>query len=588
MRGLSFITFSILILLLVLVACGTEVSPTEAVTQPTAVPPTERPTLQSTNVPVAPTTTASSEQATDTPTTAPNVVSSGGNTAEARLVKDAVLQRLGSEPPTLDPHLTVSGDSAIYVVEIFGGLVTIDRDLQIAPDLAKDWEISNGGKTYTFFLREDAKFHDGKPVTAQDFKWSMERASDPATLSPVVDVYLGDIEGFQDKINGRTDSIPAIKVVDEHTLSITLDAPKVVFLAKLTYPTAFVLDRENVEGNSKWFEEPNGTGPFKLAEHEPGVILRLERNDFFHLDPPNLFGVDFSLSGGDSLLMYENNEIHVTGVGLINLASILDPSNPLSGQVIQAPAGFDVSYFGLNSNEPPFDDVKVRQALNYAVDRSTLATVLLEDLVVPATGILPPALPGYSPDIQGYEYNPEKARQLLSESKYGANLEELPRIVLTLPGSFGATVGPINEAIVQMWRENLGIEMEILQTEWAIFLQDLHQERFQMYGGLMWSADYPDPENFLDGLFYSESSNNNTKYSNPEVDRLLEEARVELDQAVRFETYHQIEQAIMDDAPWVPLWHGNGGYALLKPEVKDYYLFPMTVPRFRYPYIVEE
>jgi oligopeptide transport system substrate-binding protein len=581
------------ILLLVGIACGSDavstVLPVQSTVAPTftAVPPV------ATSVPSGPAATSSvpsarsDSSAMETPTEAPTVAPAVALTEES-FVEDAVLQRLGPEPATLDPHLTVSSDSALYVVEIFGGLVTIDRNLRIAPDLAKDWEISNGGKTYTFFLREDATFHNGKPVTAQDFKWSMERASDPALLSPVADVYLGDIEGFQDKIEGRTDNIPAIRVIDDHTLSITIDAPKVFFISKMTYPTAFVLDRENVEGNERWFTEPNGTGPFRLVEHAPGEIIRFERFDGYHLGPAKLAGVDFSLSGGDSLLMYENDEIHVTGVGLINLASILDPANPLSENVIQAPPGFDISYFGMNTNEPPFDDVKVRQALNYAVDKATLATVLLEDLVVPAKGILPPALPGYTPNISGYEYDPEKALQLLRESKYGDNLEDLPRIVLTLPGSFGATVGPVNEAIVQMWQENLGIEIEILQTEWAIFLKDLHDKRFQMFGGLAWSADYPDPENFLDGLFYSQSSNNNTKYSNPIVDSLLEQARVEQDQELRFETYHQIEQMIMDDAPWVPLWHGNGGYALLKPEVKDYFLFPMTVPRFRYAYIVEE
>jgi len=584
MRRLSLLAF---ILIFVAIACGTEATATAPAIQPTAVPPTAIPAPAATSVPAAPAATIPSARSAATPTAAPTAAPAAA-VPDERIVRDAVLLRLGPEPPTLDPHLAVSTDSALYIVEIFGGLVTIDRNLQVVPDLAKDWEISNGGKTYTFFLREDAKFHNGKPVTAQDFKWSLERAAEPATLSPVVDVYLGDIEGFKDKIEGRTDSIPAIQVIDDYTLSITIDAPKVFFLSKLTYPTAFVLDRENVEGDEKWFTHPNGTGPFKLAEHAPGEIIRLERNDFYHLGPAKLAGVEFSLSGGDSLLMYENDELHVTGVGLINLASVLDPSNPLSEDVIQAPPGFDISYFGMNTNEPPFDDVKVRQALNYAADRATLAKVLLEDLVVPANGILPPALPGYSPDIKGYEYNPEKARQLLRESKYGDNLDELPRIVLTLPGSFGATVGPVIEAIVQMWRENLGIELEILQTEWAIFLQDLHEERFQMFGGLGWIADYPDPENFLDGLFHSQSSNNNTKYSNLEVDALLEKARVEQDQAARFETYHQVEQMIMDDAPWVPLWHGNGGYALLKPQVKDYFLFPMTVPRFRYAYIVEE
>ena len=587
--------FSLLgiVLLLVGIACGSDavstVLPVQSTVAPTitAAPPTATSTASAPASTGAAPSARTDSSPRETPTEAPTVAAAQALTEES-FIQDAVLQRLGPEPSTLDPHLTVSTDSALYVVEIFGGLVTIDRNLRVAPDLAKDWEISNGGKTYTFFLREDATFHNGKPVTAQDFKWSMERASDPALLSPVVDVYLGDIEGFQDKIDGRTDSIPAIRVIDDHTLSITIDAPKVFFLSKMTYPTAFVLDRENVEGNERWFTEPNGTGPFRLAEHAPGEIIRFERFDGYHLGPAKLAGIDFSLSGGDSLLMYENDEIHVTGVGLINLASILDPANPLSENVIQAPPGFDISYFGMNTNEPPFDDVKVRQALNYAVDKATLATVLLEDLVVPAKGILPPALPGYTPNISGYEYDPEKALQLLRESKYGDNLDELPRIVLTLPGSFGATVGPVNEAIVQMWQENLGIEIEILQTEWAIFLKDLHEDRFQMFGGLAWSADYPDPENFLDGLFYSQSSNNNTKYSNQIVDALLEQARVEQDQELRFETYHQIEQMIIDDAPWVPLWHGNGGYALLKPEVKDYFLFPMTVPRFRYAYIVEE
>lgn len=585
MRRFSLLAF---ILILVAIACGSEPATTAPAAQPTAEPTTAVSAPTATAVPAAPAATTPAGRIAPTSTAPTATAAPAAAIPEEKFVRSAILQRLGPEPPTLDPHITVSGESAIYVVEIYGGLVTIDKNLRVAPDLAKDWEISEDGKTYTFHLREDAKFHDGKPVTAHDFKWSMERASDPATLSPVVDVYLGDIEGFKAKIEGRADSIPAIRVVDDYTLSITIDAPKVFFLSKLTYPTAFVLDRENLEGNDKWFNEPNGTGPFKLAEYAPGEIIRLERNDLYHLETPKLAGVDFSLSGGDSLLMYENDEIHVTGVGLINLASILDPSNPLSENVIQAPPGFDVSYFGMNADEPPFDDVKVRQALNYAVDKATLATVLLEDLVVPAKGILPPALPGYTPNIQGYEYNPDKARQLLSESKYGDNLDEFPRVVLTLPGSFGASVGPVIEAIVQMWRENLEIDIEILQTEWAIFLKDLHEVRFQMFGGLAWSADYPDPENFLDGLFYSKSTNNNSNYSNIEVDALLEQARVEQDQDLRFETYHQIEQMIMDDAPWVPLWHGNGGYALLKPEVKDYFLFPMTVPRFRYAYIVEE
>ena len=130
---------------------------------------------------------------------APTTIPTPTPVPEVEYLEDATLIRLGTEPTTLDPHLTGDVYSAVVIVEVFGGLVTLDRNLEIAPDLAKDWEISNGGKTYTFHLREDAKFHDGRPVTAEDVKWSIERIADPETESPLVDVFLGDIVGFFDK-----------------------------------------------------------------------------------------------------------------------------------------------------------------------------------------------------------------------------------------------------------------------------------------------------------------------------------------------------------------------------------------------------
>ena len=180
------------------------------------------------------------------------------------------------------------------------------------------------------------------------------------------------------------------------------------------------------------------------------------------------------------MLMYENDEIHITGIPLTLLAGILDPSNPLSKDVVAAPPQFDVDYFGLNTTEPPFDDIKIRQAFNYAIDRESLASTLLEDLVVPAAGILPPGFPGYNPNLKGYVYDPAKARRLIRESKYGT-LETLPRITLTLPGSFGAAISPSIEAMLAMWEKNLEVDISILQTEWAIFLQDLHQNSCLLY-----------------------------------------------------------------------------------------------------------
>ena len=529
--------------------------------------------------------------ATPAPTTTPTPISSPEAFApspDTKAIDGGTFIRLGNDPPTLDPHLAGDATSAIYIVEIFGGLVTITPDLRIVPDLAKSWDTSNDGRTYTFHLRPDARFHNGKPVTAQDFKWSMERAADPRTESFVVDTYLRDIVGVRDKLNGLATEIRGIRVIDDHTLEITIDAPKASFLAKLTYPTSFVLDRENVESGRQWVTKPNGTGPFKLAAYVPGEELVLEKNEDFHLDPAKLARVQFILSDGSSMLMYENDEIHITGVGIADLDRILDPASPLNKQLNIAPPDFSTSYMGMNSQTPPFDDPKVRQSLNYAIDRESIARGVLRALVIPAKGILPPGFPAYDSNRKGYDYDPEKARQLLQASKYGSDLDNFPRIILTVPGAFGATVGLDTEAILEMWRQNLGIEVEIQQTEWATFLQDLNQLRFQIFGGLSWIADYPDPENFLDLLFHTASGINQTAYSNREVDRLLENARVEQDQGVRYELYRRVEELILQDAPWVFLWHESEGHVLLKPNVRDYFLTQLVVPKLRFVYFVEQ
>jgi ABC-type transport system substrate-binding protein len=496
------------------------------------------------------------------------------------------LIRLFADPPTLDPHLTTDTTASTIIVEVFGGPVTIDPELKIVPDLAERWEVSQGGRVYTFHLRRNAKFHDGKPVTAEDFRWSLERATDPRIESPVADLYLGDILGTKAKLNGDAKSIAGLRVIDQHTLEVTIDAPKSYFLAKLTYPTAFVVDRANVEGNpTKWFFQPNGTGPFKLSQYKVGEVLRLSRNADYHLGAPYLNEVEFILSGGQAMLMYENNEIHLTGVGLADLDRVLDPRSPLNRELVRVPASFSISYIGLNVKEPPFDDPKVRQALNLAFDKKEIAKTALADLVAPAKGIIPPGFPSHNPDLQGYEYNPERARQLLKESRYGSDLAKLPRITLSMAGEFGATVDLDIEAMLQMWEKNLGIKVDTQQTEWATFLRDLHRHRFQMFE-TGWIADYPDPENFLDLLFHSKSSNNHGNYSNPEVDALLEQARTEPDQTSRFKLYNRIEQMILNDAPWIPLWHSRERYLLVKPSVHDYYLTPLIIPRLRYVYFV--
>ena len=508
-------------------------------------------------------------------------------TFDDRPPQGGTLVRLYADPPTIDPHLVSDATSSVITNEVFGGLVTLSLEYQPVLDLAESCSVSDDGLIYTFVLREGAKFQDGSPVTAHDVKWSIERAADPNTLSTTAETYLGDIVGVEEKLAGESTQVRGVIVVDERTVEFTLDAPKAYFLAKLSYPTAYVLDQNQVTEDGSWLDQPNGTGPFRLAQYDIGELLILERNEHYHLGPPHIDSVHMILSGGTAMIMYENDEIHLTGVGTDDLPRLLDPNDPLNPELHRSAQDFSVFYIGLNVNEPPFDDPKVRQAMNYAIDLPGIAENVLDNRVSQATGVIPPGFPSYSHNLRGYSFNPDLARELLDSSTYADALAagDFPRITLTISGSFGATIPTYLEVMLEQWRA-LGIEIDIQQTEWATFLQDVNERKYQMFS-LGWIADYPDPENFLDLLFHGESQNNHTAYSNPEVNRLLEEARTERDRVRRFEIYNQAEQMILDDAPWVWTWYRGEGYALIKPEVSNYFLLQMSIPKYRYIYFNE-
>ena len=500
--------------------------------------------------------------------------------------KGGVLKRLWADPATLDPHLVTDTTSAGLVVELFSGLVSLNSSLEIVPELAESWEISDDGKVYTFKLRDGILFSDGSPITARDFKWSFERAAHPDTESPVASIYLEDIVGSMEVIDGdgSITDISGVKIIDDSTLQITIDAPKAYFLAKLTYPTAYVLKKNNVDQNGDdWTDSPIGTGPFVMYEYRIGEVLVIRRNDYYWGEKARLDGVEYNLAGGQAMSMYENDEIDITGVGLADLERVKDVNDPLNSDLVSVPPSFTVSYIGFNVKKPPFDDVKFRLALNYAVDKQLIASQVYSDLVKPAYGILPPNFPGFSVDITGIEFDPDKAVQLLSESKY-ADPSTRPLIVVTVPGTGGSPSLDM-EVVSDMWDRILGIQIEIQQVEWATYLQDLHRRRLQVWGGSGWQADYPDPQDFIDILFHTESTNNHGNYSNTDADKFLEDARTEQDIYKRINLYNKAEQLIIDDAPWLPMWFDQEGLALIKPWVKGFNFTPMIVPKMKEVYI---
>ncbi len=498
-----------------------------------------------------------------------------------------VFTRLWSDPPTLDPALVTDATSYEIVIEIFSGLMKLTGDTEnpIAPDLAESFTVSDDGKTYKFALREGLTFSDGSPVTAADVKWSWERAAAPDTESPIVSEFLGDIIGIPEIIDGEAVTASGIEVIDDLSLQVTINAPKPYFIAKLTYPIAFVVNRDNIDsGGENWTDEPVGTGPFVLKNYLIGERMVLARNDNYWGDPAYLDEVHLLLAGGSAMAMYENDEIDITGVGLSDLERVQDPEEEISRDLVKVPPSYSVSYIGFNIEEPPFDDPHFRRALNYAVDKQLVADQVFANLVRPAAGIIPPGFVGFNPDLEPLAFDPEKAVEELSMSRYN-DPGNRPRITITTPGT-GGSPSLTTEVVADMWRRTLEVDVEIQQVEWATFLQDLHRNRLQAYV-LGWNADYPDPHTFIDVLFRTDSDINNTNYSNTDVDTLLEQANTETDPTRRIELYQDAEQMIIEDAAWLPLWWGVEGLVLVKEKVKGLLFPPLAVPRYQHVWIEE-
>jgi oligopeptide transport system substrate-binding protein len=482
--------------------------------------------------------------------------------------------RLGDVGPvTLDPAISADMSSHTYVMQIFSGLVRLDQELNIVPDIAESWEPSSDNKTYTFHLRQGVKFHNGREVKAADFKYSWERACDPDTGSGTAATYLGDIIGAKDMLAGKTEEISGIEVIGDYTLRVTIDAPKAYFLSKLAYPTAFVVDRTNVESGEDWWLEPIGTGPFKLKEWRQGQWLILERSQIYYGEPAKLEQVVFYLLAGVPMDLYETGQIDVVSVYSAYIDRVRDENGPFYPELAITPE-LSLYYIGFNTAQPPFDDVNVRRAFCHAVDKERITEVILRDMLNEANGILPPGMPGYNGALEGLDYDVEEAIDLIATSKYG-DVSNLPPITLTVEG-YGNNIPSYLGAIIQEWQQNLGVEISVRQLEPENFLYNLKEEKDEMFI-VGWIADYPDPHNFLDILFHTGSEVNISEYSNPDLDALLDQAAIEQDESVRLAMYQQAEQLVVGDAPCLPLFHGTN-YILVKPYVKGYELSPLGIP----------
>lgn len=479
------------------------------------------------------------------------------------------LYLVGGDPDaaSLDPSIT-EWSAASYVGALFSGLVRLNPQMQIVPDLAESWKISADGTVYTFTLRTGLAFSNSEPISAQNVKDSWERTTDPEIKSTTAKTYLGDILGVKDRLDGKADEIAGVQVLDDLTLQVTLEGPRPYFLGKLAYPTTYVFSTEQAESSEKWMFNPLATGPYRVKEYKETEALILERNENYHT-PPAIQYVIYLVPRGSSLLsMYKDDTLDVIPLSGENVEQIRKEDDPLHAEW-QSTTSLCTSMIQVNNSLPPFDDPDVRRAFAQAVDRDALVELLSNNTDVPALTILPPAMPGFSAGVSAPTFDPEVAKASLAASTYAGHL---PKIVLTAGTSAGSERDDVN-ALVEMWRTNLGVEVKVEYVDSTDLTANLRKQHGHMvlYD---WCADYPDPQNFLEILFQSDSDFNVAEYSNADVDALLEKARSEMDPVARLALYQQAEAALLEDTAIIPLYHSVFDM-LVKPRVQGYILPPL-------------
>jgi oligopeptide transport system substrate-binding protein len=497
------------------------------------------------------------------------------------VARDQALFLSADEPTTLDPAKWHGGPNSI-MGDLFSGLVKLDNGLQVIPDLAENWTVSPDGRVYTFILRQGVVFHNGRPFTAQDVKYSWERACDPNTGSDTAETYLGDIQGVAQVISGDVKEISGVKVLDDFTLEVSLDEPKAYFPYKLAYVTSWIVDRETV---GEIENAPNGTGPFKLARHDEEELIILARNENYYRGYVQLEYVVYLIYQGPSIRLYESGDIDLVYVNEDLIERAEDPQDPLFGNV-QPVAELCTSYVVYDVTQAPFDELVVREAFTKAIDKDRFNDVVEEGKGVIANGLYPPGLPGYNPNVQPIPFNPAEARASLAASSYGGP-DGLPEIVLTISGE-GGDLYPDDAILLQMWEEVLGVSIVVEQIDYESYFDEIFAGNHGQLLSTGWCADYPDPENFADLLFHSGGEQNLSGYNKPELDTMLEAARNMTNVEARLALYQEIEQLIVDEMPAAFLKHSSPYYLITKPYVRGFMTNPIGVAQLMNVSIVQD
>ena len=461
---------------------------------------------------------------------------------------------------TLDPAIGYDWQNWSIIKSIFDGLMDyVPGTTELVPHLAESYEVSDDGLTYTFVLRQGVLFHNGREMVADDVRYSIERVLNPETQSPGQGFYLS-IAGAQEFIDGAADSVAGIEVVDDYTIRFTTSEPDASFLHKLGLNFAHVVPQEAVEAAAGDFgHQPVGTGGFKLKEWVLGQRVVLERNpDYFEEGLPYLDEITFQVGVDPNVafLRLQRGEVDILGDGIPAARYTEVINDPVLGEQVAMGEQMQTGYVTINVTMEPFTDVRVRRALNMAINKDRIVRIV-NNRAVPANQILPPLFESHADDYEGYPYDPEAARALLAEAGYPDGFDtEL----------YAYNVAP-NDRIAQAIQADLaeiGVNVELRTQAQSTVIEagGAGQAPLLWSGGMAWIADYPDPNNFYWPILACASNIpggwNWARYCNEDLEARAARADTlaRSDQAdERVAEWREIFLAIMEDAPWIPVFH---------------------------------
>ncbi|PWU73698.1 peptide ABC transporter substrate-binding protein [Ochrobactrum sp. POC9] len=462
---------------------------------------------------------------------------------------------------TLDPAIGYDWQNWSMIKSLFDGLMDYEPGTtNLRKEIAEDYTISDDGKTFTFKLRKDVKFHNGRELNADDVKYSIERVVNPKTQSPGAG-FFGSIVGFEDASAGKAEALSGITVVDPYTIKFELSRPDATFLHVLALNFAHIVPKEEVEKYGADFgKHPVGSGAFKMTEWTLGQRIVFERfKDYYNPSLPKLDQITFEVGQEPvvALLRLQNGEVDIPGDGIPPAKFIEVTKDPKFKELIIQGGQLHTGYVTMNVKIKPFDNVKVRQAVNMAINKDRIVRII-NGRAVPANQPLPPSMPGYAKDYKGYPYDPEKAKALLAEAGvadgfetelFVANTDPQPRIAQAIQQDLAA-IG-IKASIKSLAQANViaaGGEPDGAPMVWS--------------GGMGWIADFPDPSNFYGPILGCSGAVqggwNWSWYCNAELDKKAQEADAIVDPARKEEReamWRDIYLKIMDDAPWAPIFN---------------------------------